>query len=53
MGIDEDKLPECHEATEPAGAVTAEAAKETGLKEGVTVVFGRETSPPRASETAQ
>lgn len=48
MGIDEDKLPECHEATETAGAVTAEAAKETGLKEGVTVVFGSGDQPAQS-----
>lgn len=47
MGIDEDKLPECHDATETAGTVTVEAAKETGLKEGVTVVFGSGDQPPR------
>lgn len=39
-GIDGDKLPELVESTYVAGGVTAQAAAETGLKEGTKVVMG-------------
>ena len=40
FGLDSALFPSCHEATEPAGTVTRQAAEETGLPEGAAVVYG-------------
>ncbi len=40
FGIDRDILPECHESMEIAGSVTQSAAKATGLKKGIPVIYG-------------
>lgn len=39
-GLDKAIFPEAHESTELAGTVTAEAAQETGLPEGLNCYFG-------------
>lgn len=39
-GIDRNKLPEIKKSTEIAGKLTKQAARETGLKEGTSVVVG-------------
>ena len=39
-GLDKAIFPEAHESTELAGTVTAEAARETGLPEGLNCYFG-------------
>ena len=39
-GLDKAIFPEAHESTELAGKVTAEAAKETGLPEGLNCYYG-------------
>ena len=39
-GLDKAIFPEAHESTELAGRVTAEAAKETGLPEGLNCYYG-------------
>ena len=39
-GLDKAIFPEAHESTELAGTVTAEAAKETGLPEGLNCYYG-------------
>ena len=40
FGLSGGLLPECHEATEIAGCISATAALDTGLKRGTKVVFG-------------
>ena len=40
MGLDKDIFPELHPNTEPLGEVTAQAAAETGVPEGVPVYAG-------------
>ncbi len=40
LGLDPRKLPHCHESTELAGCVCRKAAEQTGLAEGIPVVFG-------------
>lgn len=45
FGIYKELLPECHESYEVAGTVTALAAKETGLRAGIPVVYGSADQP--------
>lgn len=40
LGLDSAIFPECHESTEIAGSITQEAYKETGLSEGIPVIYG-------------
>lgn len=40
LGLERDIFPPCHESGEIAGRVTAECAKETGLKEGIRIAYG-------------
>lgn len=45
VGIEATKLPPLRPATEPAGGLTAEAARELGLPEGTPVVVGTGDAP--------
>lgn len=40
LGLDSSLFTECHEPTEIAGSVTPKAHRETGLAEGIPVVYG-------------
>lgn len=40
FGLEKKFFPECHESSEIAGYVTARCAKETGLPQGIPVVYG-------------
>lgn len=40
LGLDPEKFPDCRESVDLAGVITAEAAKATGLRKGIPVVFG-------------
>ena len=48
MGIDTDKLPECHEATDIAGEVTENVSVETGIPKGTKVVYGCGDQPAQS-----
>ena len=40
FGLNRELFPECHESVEIAGSVSESAARETGLKKGIKVVYG-------------
>lgn len=40
LGLRKEIFPECHESCELAGTVTRQCADETGLKEGIQIVYG-------------
>jgi len=40
FGLSRDLFPECHEAVDTAGYISGTASRETGLKKGITVVYG-------------
>lgn len=40
IGLEESFFPKCHESYEIAGTVTRRCAEETGLKEGIPIVYG-------------
>lgn len=48
LGLPAELFPECHEAYEIAGEVTAACAEQTGLKKGTPVVYGGGDTPMQA-----
>lgn len=48
LGLDTQKFPQCREATTIAGVVSMRAAKETGLKAGIPVVYGAGDQPAQS-----
>lgn len=48
FGLPEDIFPDVHEADETAGTVTAACARETGLTEGIPVIYGCGDQPAQS-----
>lgn len=48
FGLPESIFPECREATEVAGYITEECAKETSLRAGIPVIFGSGDQPAQS-----